>query len=158
MVSDHIAQKLVWPDAKRALGSIEVQRVFPQYFKNIPEVFYMFGHHFTLYHHIIYIDFNILAQLWLKHPSHHSLIGRPCILKTKRYQGWQKLSSLNHLRPVVFDSIPERHLENSFEYGLQWHLPTGLSETWGKGLFDKPYLNLRSPHTLAISHFSSSLP
>ena len=57
--------------------------MFPQYLKNIPKVSHMLRHHLTLHHHIIYIDLNILVQLWLKHLSYHSLIGKPCILQTK---------------------------------------------------------------------------
>ena len=45
----------------------------------------MLGHHLTLHHHIIYINLNILAQLWLKHSSHHPLIDGPYILQTKRH-------------------------------------------------------------------------
>ena len=32
--------------------------MFSQYFENIPEVIYMLGIYFTLYHHIIYIHLN----------------------------------------------------------------------------------------------------
>ena len=46
-------------------------------------VSHMFGIYFTLYHHIIYIDLNTLAQLWFKHPSHHPLVDKPCIFQTK---------------------------------------------------------------------------
>ena len=45
----------------------------------------MLGHHLTLHHHIIYINLNILAQLWLKHPSHHPLIDKLYILQTKKH-------------------------------------------------------------------------
>ena len=45
----------------------------------------MLGHHLTLPPYIIYINLNVLAQLWLKHPSHHPLIGRPCILQSKKH-------------------------------------------------------------------------
>ena len=45
----------------------------------------MLVHCLTLYHYIIYIDFNILVQLRLKHPSHHPLIGEPRILQIKTH-------------------------------------------------------------------------
>ena len=45
----------------------------------------MLGHHLTLYHHVIYIDFNALTQLRLKHSSHHSLVGGPRIFQIKRH-------------------------------------------------------------------------
>ena len=44
----------------------------------------MLRHHLNFHHHI-YIDLNILAQLWLKHPNHHPLIDGPYIFQTKRY-------------------------------------------------------------------------
>ena len=43
----------------------------------------MLRHHFTLLHHIINIDFDALAQLWLEHSRHHPLISGPCILQTE---------------------------------------------------------------------------
>ena len=43
----------------------------------------MLGHHLTFYHHIINIDFDALAQLWLEHSCHHPLISGPCILQAK---------------------------------------------------------------------------
>ena len=52
--------------------------------KNISEVINVLRFQLTLDHHVVYIYFNILAQLWFKHPSHHPLISRPCIFKYKR--------------------------------------------------------------------------
>ena len=43
----------------------------------------MLRNHLTFHHHVIYVDFDILPQLQLKHPRHHSLIGGSCILQTK---------------------------------------------------------------------------
>ena len=43
----------------------------------------MLRHHLTLYHHVVYIYLNILAQLWFKHSRHHPLIGRPCVFQTE---------------------------------------------------------------------------
>ena len=43
--------------------------MFPQNFKEASEVSYLLGHQHTLHHHIIYVDVNTLAQLWLKHRS-----------------------------------------------------------------------------------------
>ena len=45
----------------------------------------MLRHYFALYNHIIDIDFNVSAQLWFEHFSHHPLISRPCIFQIKRY-------------------------------------------------------------------------
>ena len=45
----------------------------------------MLGLHLTFYHHIIYVDLNVLAQLWFEHPGHYSLINRPHILQPKRH-------------------------------------------------------------------------
>ena len=59
--------------------------MFPQNFKDISEVSHVLGHHLTLYHHVIYIDFNALTQLRLKHSGHHPLVDGPCIFQTKRH-------------------------------------------------------------------------
>ena len=84
-MSYHVAQKLARSHTKSAFGSIKAQLVFPQNFKNVPEVSHMLRHHFTLHHHILYIDLNILAQLWFKHSNYHPLIGRPYVFQTKRH-------------------------------------------------------------------------
>ena len=60
-----------------------MQLVFSQYFKNASEVSYMLEHHFTLHYHVIYIDFNILAQLRFKNLSRHPLIGGSFIFQAK---------------------------------------------------------------------------
>ena len=57
--------------------------MFPQYLENIPEIIYMLGLYFTLYHHIIYVHLNIFAQLRLKHPGHHPLVSGPCIFQSE---------------------------------------------------------------------------
>ena len=57
--------------------------MFPQNFKDVSEVSHMLGHHLTLYHHVVYVDFNSLAQLWFKHSRHHPLIGRPYVFQPK---------------------------------------------------------------------------
>ena len=75
-MGNHITQKLARAYAERALNGIKAQFVVPQYPKNIPEVIYMFRLYFTLHHHIIYLHLNIFAQLKLKHPGHHPLVGR----------------------------------------------------------------------------------
>ena len=43
----------------------------------------MLGHHPALHHHVIYIDFNILAQLRFKYLSYHPLIGGFCIFQAE---------------------------------------------------------------------------
>ena len=43
----------------------------------------MLGNHLTFHHHIIYVDFDVLPQLRLKHPRHHSLIYGSCIFQTE---------------------------------------------------------------------------
>ena len=55
----------------------------PQNFKDVAEVSHMFEPHFTLYHYVIYIDFNALTELRLKHSGHHSLVGESCVFQTK---------------------------------------------------------------------------
>ena len=57
----------------------------PQDLTDIPKVVNVLGFQLTLDHHVIYIDFNILAQLWLKHFSHHPIISRPYIFQSKRH-------------------------------------------------------------------------
>ena len=57
----------------------------PQNFKDVSKVSHMLGNHLTFHYHVIYIDFNAFAQLRLKHPSHHPLVGGPCIFQTKRH-------------------------------------------------------------------------
>ena len=79
-VGNHITQKFARAYAKRKFSGIKAQFVFPQYLKNIPDVTYMLELYFTLYHHIIYVHLNIFSQLRLKHPDHHPLVSRPCIL------------------------------------------------------------------------------
>ena len=55
----------------------------------------MLGHHLAFHHHVIYIDFNILAQLRFKHFSHHPLIGESCIFQAEGH----------HLVMVVFSGV-----------------------------------------------------
>ena len=43
----------------------------------------MLEHQLALHHHVVYIDFNTLTQLWFKHSRHHPLIGRPCVFQPK---------------------------------------------------------------------------
>ena len=62
-----------------------MQLVSPQNFKDVPEVSHVFGHHLTLYYHVIYVGFNALPQLRLKHFGCHSLIGGPRVFQTKRH-------------------------------------------------------------------------
>ena len=57
----------------------------PQDLKDIPKVVNVLKFQHTLDHHVVYIYFNILSQLWLKHPSHHPLLGRPYIFQSKRH-------------------------------------------------------------------------
>ena len=99
-MSDHKTQKLTKADAERTLRSIKAQFVFPQHLKNIPKVIYMLRLYFSLYPHIVYVDLNIFAQLRFKHPGHHPLISRPCILQFK----------MHHFVMI----IPSRHNESSF--------------------------------------------
>ena len=61
VVGNHIPQKFARAYAKRTLSGIKGQFMFPQYLENIPEIIYMLGLYFTLYHHIIYVDLNIFA-------------------------------------------------------------------------------------------------
>ena len=74
--------------------------MFPQYLKNIPKIIYILRLYFSLYHHIVYVDLNIFAQLRFKYLGHHPLISRPCILQSKRH----------HFVMI----IPSRHNESSF--------------------------------------------
>ena len=60
-VGNHITQELARAHTKRTLCGIEAQFVSPQYLKNIFEIVYVLGLHLTLYHHIIYVDLNVLA-------------------------------------------------------------------------------------------------
>ena len=59
--------------------------MFLQNFKDVFEVSHMLKHHLTLHHHVVYIDFNTHAQLWLKHSRYHLLLGRPCVFQTKEH-------------------------------------------------------------------------
>ena len=43
----------------------------------------MLENHLTFHHHIIYVDFDVLPQLRLKHPCPHSLIYGSCIFQTE---------------------------------------------------------------------------
>ena len=43
----------------------------------------MLRNHLTFHHHIIYVDFDVLPQLWLKHSCHHSLICGSYIFQTE---------------------------------------------------------------------------
>ena len=82
-VGNHITQELTRAYAKRTLSSIKAQFFLSQYFKDILEITYMLGLCFTLYHYIIDVHLNILAQLRLKHSGHHSLVGRPYVFQSK---------------------------------------------------------------------------
>ena len=57
----------------------------PQDIKGTAEVSQVSGHYLAFYHHIINIDFNVLAQLWFEHSRHHPLIGGTCVLQAKRH-------------------------------------------------------------------------
>ena len=101
----------------------------------------MLGHYLALYNHIINIDFNALAQLWLEHSSHHPLISRPCIFQTKGHHFVVIISSrsnksffFDRLVRVVSDDILEKHSRNLSVDGLLLHPPTDLFEVKGKGL------------------------
>ena len=61
MVGNHTTQKLARDHSKRTLSGIEVQFVSPQYLESIFEIIYVLGLRLTLYHHIIYVDLNVLA-------------------------------------------------------------------------------------------------
>ena len=47
----------------------------------------------ALYYHVIYVDFNILAQLRFKYLSHHPLIGRSCIFQAEGHHLLMVVSS-----------------------------------------------------------------
>ena len=79
-IGNHLTQKLARAHCKRTLSNIETQFVSPQYLKNISKIIYVLKLHPTLNHHIVYVDLNVLTQLWFEHPGHHSLISRPRIL------------------------------------------------------------------------------
>ena len=84
-MGDHIAQKFTQANTKGTFRSIKVQFMFYQNFKDTSEVTHMLGYYLALHHHIINVDLNILAKLGFKHSSHHSLVGRSCILQSKRH-------------------------------------------------------------------------
>ena len=52
----------------------------PEDIKGAAEVLQVFRHHLTLHHHIIDVDFDVLAQLLFEHSHHHPLIGGTCVL------------------------------------------------------------------------------
>ena len=54
-----------------------------QNFKDVTEVSHMLEHQFALYNHVVYVDFNVLTHLRLKHSGHHSLVGGTCVLQIK---------------------------------------------------------------------------
>ena len=60
-VGNHITQKLARAHSKRTVSNIETQFVSPQYLENISEIIYVLELHLTLYHHIVYVDLNVLA-------------------------------------------------------------------------------------------------
>ena len=43
----------------------------------------MIGYLLTVHYYVIYVDFNILAQLRFKHLSHHPLIDGSCIFQVE---------------------------------------------------------------------------
>ena len=123
-----------------------MQLVSPQNFKDVPDISHVLRHYLTLYHHVIYIDFNALTQLRLKHSGHHSLVGGPCVFQTKRhhlimivsnesdksglflvvYNQWYLMISLKgvqkaHLRMArgcIYQLIYPRHREQIFWAGF----------------------------------------
>ena len=60
-VGNHITQKLARAHSKRTLSDIKAQFVSPQYLENISKIIYVLRLHLTLYHHIVYVDLNVLA-------------------------------------------------------------------------------------------------
>ena len=59
--------------------------MLPLDIKGIAKVSQVLGHHLTLYHHIINIDFDAFAQLCLEHPQNHPLISGPYVLQAKQH-------------------------------------------------------------------------
>ena len=82
----------------------------------------MLENHLALHYHIIYISFNILIQLCLKHLSHHPLIGRPRIFQAKGHHLVIVVSNRNNKSCLflskVSDGTLERHSKSSSEDGL----------------------------------------
>ena len=56
----------------------------------------MIGYLLTLHYHVIYVDFNILAQLRFKYLSHYPLIGGPCIFQAKGHHLVMVVSSRSY--------------------------------------------------------------
>ena len=106
----------------------------------------MLSIYFALYHHIIYVHFNILAQLRLKHSGHYSLIGGPHVFQLKGHYfvmvipNRRKENSLFQLR-ISGGSLGRCPISSSKD-GLLSRPPTDLSEAGGKGPLGKPCLGL----------------
>ena len=149
-VGDHITQKLAKAHSKRTLSDIEVQFVSPQYLKDFFEIIYVLELHLTLYHHIIYVDLDVLAQLWFEHPGHHSLIRRPCILQPKRYHFQMIIPCGCNERSLLLIAQRQGYLVISLESIQEAHLRMACGcihqliypRQKGKDPLGNPYLNL----------------
>ena len=57
--------------------------MFFQDLKDIPEVINVLGFYLTFYHHIVYVNLDVVSQLRLEHPGHHPLVGNLYVFQTK---------------------------------------------------------------------------
>ena len=81
----HITEELSRAYPKRAFGGIKTELMSPQDLEYVCKVPYMLGLHFTFYHHIIYIHFDIFTHLCFEHLSYHPLIRRSSIFQVERH-------------------------------------------------------------------------
>ena len=76
-MSDYVPEELASPHSEGTLVRIETQPVPFKYFKYICEVTNMPLLLFAFHHHIINVYLHRTTDLFLKHSSHHPLIGSP---------------------------------------------------------------------------------
>ena len=102
----------------------------------------MLGHHLTLYHHIINIDFDAFAQLCLEHPQNHPLISGPYVLQAKRHylvvvvpNRCHKGCFLMILQGKWYLIIALKGIQETYpRMAPLLHPQAGVSGVWGTGL------------------------
>ena len=98
----------------------------------------MLRNHLTFHHHIIYVDFDVLPQLRLKHSCHHSLICGPCIFQTEWHYFVMVVPDRGNKSSILLIVQGQRYLMIALEGIQETHLRMADS-----GIYHLVYLGHR---------------
>ena len=98
----------------------------------------MLRNHLTFHHHIIYVDFDVLPQLRLKHSCHHFLICGSCIFQTKWHYFVMVVSNMGNKSNLLLIVQGQRYLMITLESIQEAHLRMANS-----GIYQLVYLGHR---------------